>query len=173
MCRTKFQEPLYVFKGDGVHIILLWKMLQNWHVEPQQFKYPVEQITQYREGLCFMWELHCCNMKTKTSWVMARSWPALCVVDVVVTPGRIHEQDKNGFKSCLHQGREHSVQNLSPERLELAIPQHEHACISPCLAGTDLPLDDREPWCSILPYCFLSFKYCYRFLLGSPFLIPT
>lgn len=67
---------------------------------------------------------------------MARSWPALCVVDVAATPGRIHEQDKNGFKSCLHQAREHSVQNLSPERPELAIPQHEHACIPPCLTGS-------------------------------------
>jgi len=109
-------------------------------------------------------------MKTKTSWVMARSWPALCVVDVAVTPGRIHEQDKSAFKSCLHQVIEHNARILSPERPELAIPQHKHAYIFPLLAGTDLSSIDREPLCNILPFCYLLFKYCLQ--VPAKFTIP-
>lgn len=86
-------------------------------------------------------------------------------------PGKIHEQDKSGFKSCLHQIIEHRAWILSPERPELPTPQHERTCIFPWLAGTDLSLDDREPLCNILPFCYLLFKYCLQVPAG--FTIPN
>lgn len=105
-------------------------------------------------------------MKTKTSRVTARSWPDLCVVDMAITPGRIHQQHKRVFKSCLRQVIEHCLDPEPPNpqctAARMTCPwRAAWTCLYfPCLAGTQLSLADREPFCNILPFCYLLFMWC-------------